>query len=1412
MSAILIYPKRVSLCMIAATLAVVGLSSTVWAITWSGGSGTDINWSTGGNWIGGSAPGASDPVLFDDTGAAAAAGTVTNIVDADFTISQLQYQQFVQNTKYHTTQIKSGYTLLSTGNLEVNYDLTIPPSTYTTTVNTAVTGPGAFQVGSTGTSTADVIIGFNAAGGDTDTGILDLSGLATFTTHLDELALGYGGGPAVGNLTLAASNTLNANTIVIGDNYGNGAVTAAAGSTVAINTGSLNLGTRYITTGTTSGKLDLSGAASATIDATTITLGEISGTASVATSGEINLGTSNLITVDTFLIGSNKSTGNVDIVAGGTLNLGTTSDRGDLFVGRKSMGTAVNCTGTMDLSAGAVFNAYVNTLAVGSLNPAATSTGDATGVLKLAPTNMIDADTIDVGYTNAPSGASSASVGTGTLSLSPGGTLTIGNSGQAAVDRADLRVGFKDVTTPSGANGTLDLTDGTFNAWLGEFVVGYNDAGDTSHNTQGTATLGSSNTIIADTVRIGDTKATGNVSITSGGTLNLGSTTERADLLVGHNTTGSSHPSTGTLDLTGGTFNAYLDTLAIGRSLLGSGPPTGVVTLDTSNNVDVNTIVMGPRSPDTGTLTVGGGTVTVNNNVTGGTGTSTLNLEGGTMTVAGNLTVDNLLVGKNAKTGSLAVGGAVAIGGSGSLILGLRDIGGSGTTSGTLDLSGATSVNIDVDTITLGDIPGGGSTALTRGILHLGASNTVAADTFYVAHRKGTATVDIVGGGTLNLGTDPDRVDLKIGYNDENTSTTSNGTMNLTGGTLVARLDEFVIGFKASGSASGSGIGVLTLGTSSGNDVRANSVLLGDYQASSTGSASGTINLSGGSFDIAGDLVRGAGGPGKSTSIVNVEGGTMTVGGNVAVDRLIVADNGPTGSFTAGSGATVEIDHLTIGDRGGHGTFTAGAGATLQVGPAGSPTDLFVGRKTASDGASGLLDLSAAASFTANLDSWEVGVQTAGTSTGGGTTGTVKLAASNNIDAALIRLGGIDSGSTSSSSGTLNLGNANTITTDTLIVGHDKSTGNLNFLAGGTLNLGTSSDRADLEVGFVESETSTTATGTADLSGGTVVAFLDELLIGHYLGSIGRGSAIGTLTLSADPGNNVQVNSVVLGNRPGAASNYSGTRTASGTINLDGGTFAVAGDLVRGANGGLANNATTVSTVNVDGAALTVGGTMDVDTLTLNSGLVDANNILLGGTAARLPSGTSTVDLNDGTLRANSITQGVGAADFNFTGGTLTVDTFGLDELEQDGGILAPGGNSVGTTTIQGNYEQDSGSLAIQLDGPGSYDRLIVEGDVELSGDLDLTLNFDPSGANSSFLILDNQGSDFISGEFANYAEGDEFFLPYGSDIFKFTITYLGGTGNDVMLGNVPEPASLVLAALAALCLAGYRWRKRDCS
>lgn len=129
------------------------------------------------------------------------------------------------------------------------------------------------------------------------------------------------------------------------------------------------------------------------------------------------------------------------------------------------------------------------------------------------------------------------------------------------------------------------------------------------------------------------------------------------------------------------------------------------------------------------------------------------------------------------------------------------------------------------------------------------------------------------------------------------------------------------------------------------------------------------------------------------------------------------------------------------------------------------------------------------------------------------------------------------------------------------------------------------------------------------------------------------------------------------------------------------------------------------------------------------------------------------------------------------------------------GGIISPGGasNGSGILTANGNVGFSvllGGVLSVDLNtatvGSG-YDQLKVNGTVTL-GQIDpslavlsVQLGFTPP-AGSTFTIIENDGTDAVSGEFSGKREGSSFVV----DRTTFFISYRGGNGNDVVL-HVPE-------------------------
>ncbi|MCU0707282.1 MAG: right-handed parallel beta-helix repeat-containing protein, partial [Pirellula sp.] len=207
-----------------------------------------------------------------------------------------------------------------------------------------------------------------------------------------------------------------------------------------------------------------------------------------------------------------------------------------------------------------------------------------------------------------------------------------------------------------------------------------------------------------------------------------------------------------------------------------------------------------------------------------------------------------------------------------------------------------------------------------------------------------------------------------------------------------------------------------------------------------------------------------------------------------------------------------------------------------------------------------------------------------------------------------------------------------------------------------------------------------------------------------------------------------------------------------------------------------------------------------------------ASNNLVGGStpgAGNVISGNADYGLRfevgstNNTVQGNYVGVGSdGVTSLINTNGALNVasgatlkgtGTFTGNVLNQ--GEIAPG-NSPGIITINGNYAQSSAAnLEIEIQGTNpntpDFDQLIVNGTVTLDGTLNiLHLGGFIAANGDTFRIIDNDGVDAVNGAFSGLSEGATFV----SDGQVYRITYVGGTGNDVVLTAI---ASFVVTTTA---------------
>ncbi len=196
----------------------------------------------------------------------------------------------------------------------------------------------------------------------------------------------------------------------------------------------------------------------------------------------------------------------------------------------------------------------------------------------------------------------------------------------------------------------------------------------------------------------------------------------------------------------------------------------------------------------------------------------------------------------------------------------------------------------------------------------------------------------------------------------------------------------------------------------------------------------------------------------------------------------------------------------------------------------------------------------------------------------------------------------------------------------------------------------------------------------------------------------------------------------------------------------------------------------------------TVGGTNVSDSNVISGNLGYA--LLLDGTASN-----NTLQNNRIGVQADGIT-----ALLNDGGAIHVIDMATLSGPGNfNGNVLneanIASGASPAIISITGDYVQSStGNIEIKMEGTNpatpDFDQLIVNGTVSLNGALDVThLNsFSPVNGNS-FTIIDNDGTDAVVGTFAGLSEGATFV----SDGKAYSISYAGGTGNDVVLTFVSD-------------------------
>ena len=517
---------------------------------------------------------------------------------------------------------------------------------------------------------------------------------------------------------------------------------------------------------------------------------------------------------------------------------------------------------------------------------------------------------------------------------------------------------------------------------------------------------------------------------------------------------------------------------------------------------------------------------------------------------------------------------------------------------------------------------------------------------------------------------------------------------------------------------------------------------------------------------FSGNLVNGGSG---SLSLAKVGTGNMTLSGvNTYTGTTTITGNGiltagsttafsPNSAFTLAAGNRLRLNGFnnTLGSLAGSGGLmenNAATSAILTVG-ADDSTTLFGG--TIQNGAAGALTLlkTGTGTFTLNV---------ANTYTGN----------------TIISQGTIRSATLTSTQGTITLGDVNTGANNIawLFAGSLDPTNNIVVANQGT---------GTVSIGTYSGGTSTIPSGSLTLN--RPVTLVDATgdrttFTGQITGNVGTITTAGNFRITFGNATNNFVGDLVVGVGTYYQNDVNGA-LPSGLSVTDNGRFR------------LNNSNQTINSLNGNGIVDNVTGANTLIVGTLNGSGVFSGSLQNGSGALSLTkTGTGTLTLSGASTNTGTTTVSNGTLLFNgtSTGSPFNVTTSGtlggtgvISAAVTANGILAPGTLTTAGALGTGNLTLSASTiLDMDINGttPGvNHDRLNVIGTVALGGaTLSLTVGFTASAGNT-FVLINNNGTDAISGIFAGLAEG----ASVGVGGQDFTLTYLYDGGSDGNLNDV---------------------------
>ena len=1092
-------------------------------------------------------------------------------------------------------------------------------------------------------------------------------------------------------------------------------------------------------------------------------------------------------------------------------------------------------------------------------SPGFTDTTGATAGLLFTGSNNVWAGPITISGT----GVVGAYNATGTISgnFAGGGALVFGTGAAAA-----------------GTAETIILT-GNSNAWSGGTTIqnfttvdigASNTSGILSPNTTGVLLNGTNSNLNYDrtdtTTWTQSITGTGNVGVRKGGTLVLG---------VSEGYSGV------TSVFGGGILRPAADNVLPSASVvsLGSGTTVGTLDLSTttqtieglsanSNSTAANAITLGGILTVSGNVSVGtnqtttdvtklvftgGGTFTMNPSTFAGSllnvgnpVQSAGNVDSATLDMTG-LSVVNIaaatirigdLNGNNSTTVAVSLGADIlSLAPTSTLSATTLSIGGEAAWNLDLPLNFlyqtlnlGSNVNVfNIDTINVGGFNIGANNIRGNGVLHW----TAPTGTLSIAGRTSSSAV-------LNM------VNTSSG-----TGNSMNAVVDFGSHTVTGSLSSLTMAARSGGSTT-AGIGSSAILNFGAGALNIGTLVMSSRTNATTASVSSTINVTGGALTIGtAQLGNNTINTAAAVASLNISGGTVTMGG----DLVVGSTTGPVTRSLTLSGGVLDLGGHSIGSASTTIPTTITAGTLKNL-------NEFNGGAVLTKSGSGILTLAGVNSYTGNtlvsggtllVDGVNVGAGFV-TIPGNATLGGIGSIAGTANVAGHVAPGDVAPGTLTT--GNISFGNGSAL--DIQLFGPTLGTGagnydqlnvngTVNLDSGGTggailnVNLGTYGPAPNSTFTIVNNDSNDPINGLFQTPGNVPLNEGDTFNAGlasfriSYVGGDGNDVVLTVLT-STPPVVYVSSSNFGLGSPPAPGQmidgdqGTSGTQAAvygfnafssiaaalaavapGGTIVVNAGSYAESPNLVGAETLQLTGGAITLN--ELDGAS---GTFVDLQGNALTLGQSNAGNHTIasvikdtatGGTLTKV--GTDTLTLSGAStfagattvsagslLVTGSLTSPVAVATAATLGGSGAVGN--VSSVGSNSGTVNPGiGSADGTLTV-GSFILGTGTLFLNIDGPSTYDSVKVAGStINLTG-TNLTLAIAPANINTGdqYTILSNPGNLAITGSFVGAAEGGTITVSGKS----FAITYHGGaSGHDVVLTAQAGGAVTIVNGFPAL-------------